>query len=62
MVSFIHNYLPKQYKDNDKVTIKHNYLIQQFKVADKILLDIKNNTQIKKGSQIGRQASHPKRI
>ena len=28
----------------------------------KILLDIKNNTQIKKGSQIGRQASHPKRI
>ena len=28
----------------------------------KILSDIKNNIQIKKGSQIGRQASHPKRI
>ena len=31
-------------------------------IFKKILLDIKNNTQIKKGSQIGRQASHPKRI
>ena len=28
----------------------------------KILLDIKKDNQIKKGSQIGRQASHPKRI
>ena len=28
----------------------------------KILSDIKNNIQIKKGSQIGRQASQPKRI
>ena len=27
----------------------------------KILLDIKKDNQIKKGSQIGRQASHPKR-
>ena len=31
-------------------------------IFKKILLDIKNNTQIKKGSQIGRQTSHPKRI
>ena len=31
-------------------------------IFKKILLNIKNNTQIKKGSQIGRQASHPKRI
>ena len=38
------------YEDLDENTFK------------KILLDIKNNTQIKKGSQIGRQASHPKRI
>ena len=38
------------YEDLDEDTFK------------KILLDIKNNTQIKKGSQIGRQASHPKRI
>ena len=30
-------------------------------IFKKILLDIKNNTKIKKGSQIGRQASHPKR-
>ena len=28
----------------------------------KILLDIKKDNQIKKGSQIGRQTSHPKRI
>ena len=38
------------YEDLDENTFK------------KILLDIKNNSQIKKGSQIGRQASHPKRI
>ena len=38
------------YEDLDENTFK------------KILLDIKNNTQIKKGSQIGRQASQPKRI
>ena len=38
------------YEDLDEYTFK------------KILLDIKNNTQIKKGSQIGRQTSHPKRI
>ena len=38
------------YEDLDENTFK------------KILLDIKNNTQIKKGSQIGRQTSHPKRI
>ena len=38
------------YEDLDEDTFK------------KILLDIKNNTQIKKGSQIGRQTSHPKRI
>ena len=38
------------YEDLDENTFK------------KILLDIKNNTKIKKGSQIGRQASHPKRI
>ena len=31
-------------------------------IFKKILLNIKNNTQIKKGSQIGRQTSHPKRI
>ena len=31
-------------------------------IFKKILLDIKNNTEIKKGSQIGRQTSHPKRI
>ena len=31
-------------------------------IFKKILLNIKNNTQIKKGSQIGRQASYPKRI
>ena len=31
-------------------------------IFKKILLDIKNNTKIKKGSQIGRQTSHPKRI
>ena len=31
-------------------------------IFKKILLDIKNNIQIKKGSQIGRQTSHPKRI
>ena len=38
------------YEDLDENTFKQ------------ILLDIKNNTQIKKGSQIGRQTSHPKRI
>ena len=38
------------YEDLDENTFK------------KILLDIKNNTKIKKGSQIGRQTSHPKRI
>ena len=47
MVSLIHNYLPKQYEDNDKLTINHNYLKQQFKDAEKILLDIKK--LIKKG-------------
>ena len=31
-------------------------------IFKKILLDIKNNIQIKKGSQIRRQTSHPKRI
>ena len=31
-------------------------------IFKKILLDIKNNAKIKKGSQIGRQTSHPKRI
>ena len=31
-------------------------------IFKKILLDIKINTKIKKGSQIGRQTSHPKRI
>jgi NADH-quinone oxidoreductase subunit E len=38
------------YEDLDENTFKQ------------ILLDIKNNTQIKKGSQIRRQTSHPKRI
>jgi len=47
MVSFIHNYLPKQYEDNDKLKINHNYLKQQFKDAEEILLDIKK--LIKKG-------------
>ena len=47
MVSFIHNYLPKQYEDNDKLTISHNYLKEQFKDAEEILLDIKK--LIKKG-------------
>ena len=46
MVQINDNY----YEDLDENTFK------------KILLDIKNNTKIKKGSQIGRQTSHPKRI